>query len=144
PVTDWKGQPYTAGNGPAAHPNSRFTVSATQNPIYSSLADAPEGVPISAILFGGRRREVAPLAYEARNGAIGLLVGAGMASETQAAATGQTGVVGSDSVAMQPFCSYNFGDYWQHWLNVGERAGKAPRIFHVNWFRQDANGRFMW
>ncbi len=101
-------------------------------------------MPISAILFGGRRREVAPLVYEARDWAHGVLVGAGMASETTAAATGQTGVVRRDSMAMKPFCGYNFGDYWQHWLNVGERASKAPRIFHVNWFRQDADGNFMW
>ena len=117
PVIDWQGKPYTPGNGPAAHPNARFTVSAKQNPIYSTLADAPEGVPISAILFGGRRREVAPLVYEARSWAHGVLVGAGMASETTAAAVGQMGVVRRDSMAMKPFCGYNFGDYWKHWLS---------------------------
>ena len=115
-MIDWQGKPYTPGNGPAAHPNSRFTVSAKQNPIYSSLAEAPEGVPISAILFGGRRREVAPLVYEARDWAHGVLVGAGMASETTAAAVGQMGVVRRDSMAMKPFCGYNFADYWKHWL----------------------------
>ena len=143
PVKDWQGRPYASGSGPAAHPNSRFTVSAKQNPIYSKLADAPEGVPISAILFGGRRREVAPLVYEARSWSHGVLVGAGMASETTAAAVGQMGVVRRDSMAMKPFCGYNFGDYWKHWLSFEGRA-KLPRIFHVNWFRQDKNGRFMW
>jgi len=144
PALDWQGKPYTPGNGPAAHPNSRFTVSAKQNPIYSSLAEAPEGVPISAILFGGRRREVAPLVYEARNWAHGVLVGAGMASETTAAAVGQMGVVRRDSMAMKPFCGYNFADYWRHWLSFEGRAQKLPRVFHVNWFRQDKNGKFMW
>jgi len=143
PVTDWQGRPYT-GNGPAAHPNSRFTVSAKQNPIYTSLAEAPEGVPISAILFGGRRREVAPLVYEARSWAHGVLVGAGMASETTAAAVGQMGVVRRDPMAMKPFCGYNYGDYWQHWLSFEDKAKQLPKIFHVNWFRQDGNGKFMW
>jgi phosphoenolpyruvate carboxykinase (GTP) len=146
PAYDWQGKPYKPGNGPAAHPNSRFTVSAKQNPIYSNLADAPEGVPISAILFGGRRREVAPLVYEARDWAHGVLVGAGMASETTAAAVGQMGVVRRDSMAMKPFAGYNFADYFSHWLKLGEskNASKLPKIFHVNWFRQDRNGRFMW
>jgi phosphoenolpyruvate carboxykinase (GTP) len=148
PAYDWQGKPYSPGNGPAAHPNSRFTVSAKQNPIYSKLADAPEGVPISAILFGGRRREVAPLVYEARSWAHGVLVGAGMASETTAAAVGQMGVVRRDSMAMKPFCGYNFGDYWNHWLalenKLGKQSNKLPKVFHVNWFRQDRDGRFMW
>jgi phosphoenolpyruvate carboxykinase (GTP) len=144
PVTDWQGKPYTPGHGPAAHPNARFTVSAKQNPIYSSLAEAPEGVPISAILFGGRRREVAPLVYEARDWAHGVLVGAGMASETTAAAVGQMGVVRRDSMAMKPFCGYNFADYWSHWLSFQSKTQKLPRVFHVNWFRQDKNGKFMW
>ncbi len=143
PAFDWQGRPYS-GQGAAAHPNSRFTVSAKQNPIYSTLADAPDGVPISAILFGGRRREVAPLVYEARNWSHGVLVGAGMASETTAAAVGQMGVVRRDSMAMKPFCGYNFGDYWQHWLSLESKTSKLPRIFHVNWFRQDKNGKFMW
>ena len=145
PALDWQGKPYT-GNGHAAHPNSRFTVSAKQNPIYSTLADAPEGVPISAILFGGRRREVAPLVYEARNWAHGVLVGAGMASETTAAAVGQMGVVRRDSMAMKPFAGYNFADYFGHWLKLGsgKNNSKLPKIFHVNWFRQDRNGKFMW
>ncbi len=144
PTVDWQGNPYRDENGPAAHANSRFTVSAKQNPSYSTLAEAPEGVPISAILFGGRRREVAPLIYETRNWTHGVLVGAGMASETTAAATGQVGVVRRDPMAMKPFCGYDFGAYWQHWLSFGSRARKLPRIFHVNWFRQDRNRRFLW
>jgi phosphoenolpyruvate carboxykinase (GTP) len=143
PVTDWRGRPYE-GNGPAAHPNSRFTVAARHNPSYSSLAEAPEGVPISAILFGGRRRELAPLVYEARNWAHGVLIGAGMASETTAAAVGEMGVVRRDPMAMKPFCGYNFAHYWRHWLSFSERSARLPRIFHVNWFRQDAQGRFLW
>jgi phosphoenolpyruvate carboxykinase (GTP) len=144
PTTDWQGRPYQAGSGPAAHPNSRFTVSAKQNPSYTALADAPAGIPISAILFGGRRREVAPLVYEARSWAHGVLVGAGMASETTAAATGQVGIVRRDSMAMKPFAGYNFGDYWQHWLSFESRVKQLPKIFHVNWFRQDKSGKFMW
>jgi phosphoenolpyruvate carboxykinase (GTP) len=143
PAVDWQGRPYVAGSN-AAHPNARFTVSAKQNPIYSTLADAPEGVPISAILFGGRRREVAPLVYEALSWSHGVLVGAGMASETTAAAVGQMGVVRRDSMAMKPFAGYNFGDYWKHWLSFEQRAKTLPRIFHVNWFRRDKNGKFMW
>jgi len=143
PVTDWKGQAYT-GDGPAAHPNSRFTVDAKQNPSYSSLAEAPEGVPISAIVFGGRRRELAPLVYQAKSWAHGVLVGASVASETTAAATGKVGVVRRDPMAMKPFCGYNFGDYWAHWLSFGRRGLKLPQVFHVNWFRRDADGRFLW
>jgi phosphoenolpyruvate carboxykinase (GTP) len=144
PAIDWRGQPYDPKNGPAAHPNSRFTVSAKQNPAYTTAAEDPQGVPISAILFGGRRREVAPLVYEARNWAHGVLVGAGMASETTAAATGAVGVVRRDSMAMKPFCGYNYGDYWQHWLSFEQRSSKLPKIFHVNWFRQDKDNNFMW
>lgn len=144
PAINWRGEKHTSGSGPAAHPNSRFTVSAKQNASYSSLAEAPEGVPISAIVFGGRRKELAPLVYEARDWQHGVLVGAGVASETTAAATGNVGVVRRDPMAMQPFCGYNFADYWTHWLGVGEKLQNAPRIFHVNWFRQDEDGRFMW
>ncbi|HEY5667494.1 MAG TPA: phosphoenolpyruvate carboxykinase (GTP), partial [Gammaproteobacteria bacterium] len=143
PVTDWKGNPYT-GKGDAAHPNSRFTVSAKQNPSYSSLADAPEGVPISGIVFGGRRRELAPLVYQAKDWQHGVLVGASVASETTAAATGQVGVVRRDPMAMKPFCGYNFGDYWAHWLGFGGRNLELPDVFHVNWFRRDADGKFLW
>jgi phosphoenolpyruvate carboxykinase (GTP) len=144
PVLDWKGQPYDPKNGPAAHPNSRFTVSAKNNPIYSPQADAAAGVPISAILFGGRRREVAPLVYEARDWQHGVLVGASVASETTAAAVGQAGVVRRDPMAMLPFCGYNFADYWGHWLEVGKNLKNPPRIFHVSWFRRDSEGKFLW
>jgi len=144
PARDWQGRPYDPANGPAAHPNSRFTVAASQNPSYSPLTEAPEGVPISAILFGGRRRKVAPLVYEARDWRHGVLVGAGMASETTAAAVGKVGVVRRDPMAMKPFCGYNFGDYWAHWLNLEGKMSKLPRVFHVNWFRQDDDGRFLW
>ncbi len=144
PALDWQGRPFDPKNGPAAHPNSRFTVAATENAAYSQAAEAPEGVPISAIIFGGRRRELAPLVYEARNWAHGVLVGASVASETTAAATGQVGVVRRDSMAMKPFCGYNFGDYWQHWLDIGQKVARPPRLFHVNWFRRDAAGKFLW
>ncbi|MDX1563726.1 MAG: phosphoenolpyruvate carboxykinase (GTP), partial [Gammaproteobacteria bacterium] len=143
PAIDWKGNPFD-GSGPAAHPNSRFTVSAKQNPSYSSLAEAPEGVPISAIVFGGRRRELAPLVYQAKCWPPGVLVGASVASETTAAATGKVGVVRRDPMAMKPFCGYNFGDYWAHWLSFAESKAPMPEIFHVNWFRRDENGKFLW
>jgi len=144
PALDWRGRPYDAAKGPAAHPNSRFTVSAKQNPSYSPKADAPEGVPISAIVFGGRRRELAPLVYQARNWSHGVLVGASVASETTAAATGKVGVVRRDPMAMKPFCGYNYGDYWAHWLSFAGKVEQLPKIFHVNWFRRDADGRFLW
>jgi phosphoenolpyruvate carboxykinase (GTP) len=144
PVTDWQGRPYDSANGPAAQPNSRFTVSAKQNPSYSKLADAPGGVPISAIVFGGRRRALAPLVYQARNWLHGVLVGAGVASETTAAATDAIGVVRRDPMAMKPFAGYNFADYWAHWINVGAKLKSAPQIFHVNWFRQDNAGKYLW
>jgi len=144
PSVDWKGKPYSSENGPAAHPNSRFTVSATENRAYSTLAEAPEGVPISAIVFGGRRRELAPLVYQAKSWEHGVLIGAGVASETTAAATGEVGVVRRDPMAMKPFCGYNFADYWSHWLSFAERTDKLPSIFHVNWFRQNEEGEFLW
>ncbi len=144
PALDWRGQPYDAANGPAAHPNSRFTVSASQNPSYSKMADAPGGVPISAIVFGGRRSLLAPLVYEARNWAHGVLVGASVASETTAAATGKVGVVRRDPMAMKPFCGYNYGDYWAHWLSFAGKLDQQPKIFHVNWFRRGADGKFLW
>ena len=144
PVLDWQGRPYDPARGPAAHPNSRFTVSARRNPSWSPHSEDARGVPISALVFGGRRREVAPLVYEARDWKHGVLVGASMASETTAAAVGQVGVTRRDPMAMQPFCGYNFGDYWQHWLNVGAKLAHAPRIYHVNWFRRDAQGKFLW
>jgi phosphoenolpyruvate carboxykinase (GTP) len=144
PVVDWQGRDFTDSGEPAAHPNSRFTVSATQNKAYSSLAEAPQGVPISAIIFGGRRRELAPLVYQAKSWEHGVLVGAGVASETTAAATGEIGVVRRDPMAMKPFCGYNFADYWSHWLSLGDKSDKLPEIFHVNWFRQDEGGKFLW
>lgn len=144
PAIDWKGKPYDQASGPAAHPNSRFTVSAVQNPSYSTLADAPDGVPISAIVFGGRRRELAPLVFQAKDWTHGVLIGAGVGSETTAAATGQVGVVRRDPMAMKPFCGYNFADYWRHWLSFGERNLKLPAVFHVNWFRQNSDGKFLW
>lgn len=144
PAFDWQGRPYDSENGKAAHPNSRFTVAASNNPSYSKLAEAPEGVPISAIVFGGRRKEVAPLVYQAKSWEHGVLVGAGVASETTSANIGEVGVVRRDPMAMQPFCGYNFADYWQHWLSFTERTETLPGIFHVNWFRQDQDGRFLW
>jgi phosphoenolpyruvate carboxykinase (GTP) len=145
PVLDWQGKPFDANSGGvSAHPNSRFTVSARSNPIYSPRSEDPQGVPISAIVFGGRRREVAPLVYEARNWQHGVLVGASVASETTAAATGAVGVVRRDPMAMKPFAGYNFGDYWRHWLDVGKKLRNPPKLFHVNWFRRDAGGKFLW
>ncbi len=144
PAVDWQGRPYDAANGPAAHPNSRFTVSATRNPSYSRVAETPGGVPISAIVFGGRRRTLAPLVYQARNWTHGVLVGAGVASETTAAATGAVGIVRRDPMAMKPFAGYNFADYWDHWIKVGSKLERAPRIFHVNWFRQNEQGQYLW
>jgi phosphoenolpyruvate carboxykinase (GTP) len=144
PATDWLKRPFDAKNGPAAHPNARFTVSAVHNPAYTTEAENPKGVPISAIVFGGRRRELAPLVYEARDWQHGVLVGASVASETTAAATGAVGVVRRDSMAMKPFCGYNFADYFQHWLNIGAKLKNPPKIFHVNWFRQGADNKFLW
>ena len=144
PAFDWMGRPYDSANGKAAHPNSRFTVAATNNPSYSELADAPEGVPISAIVFGGRRKRLAPLVYEAKDWKHGVLIGASAGSETTAAAIGEVGVIRRDPMAMKPFCGYNFADYWQHWLSFENRTDKLPRIFHVNWFRQDDDGNFLW
>jgi phosphoenolpyruvate carboxykinase (GTP) len=144
PVIDWQGRPFDPARGPAAHPNSRFTVAAKRNPSYSPRAEDPRGVPITALVFGGRRREVAPLVYEARDWKHGVLVGASVASETTAAAVGQAGVVRRDPMAMLPFCGYNFGDYWQHWLDIGAKLSRPPGIYHVNWFRRDAQGKFLW
>jgi len=144
PATDWRGRAFDPKHGPAAHPNSRFTVSIDRCPSYSDQADNPDGVPIDAIVFGGRRAGLAPLVLEAHDWTHGVLVGAGMASETTAAATGQVGIVRRDPMAMKPFCGYHFADYWAHWLDVGEKLTKPPRIFQVNWFRRDADGKFIW
>ncbi len=144
PAIDWQGRPFNPANGKAAHPNSRFTVAARNNASYSSLADAPEGVPISAIVFGGRRKELAPLVYEAKSWEHGVLVGAGVASETTAANVGEVGIVRRDPMAMKPFCGYNFADYWTHWLSFADKSEHLPKIFHVNWFRQAPDGKFLW
>jgi phosphoenolpyruvate carboxykinase (GTP) len=144
PAIDWQGRKYDPESGPAAHPNSRFTVSAKSNPNYSTLADAPGGVPISAVVFGGRRKELAPLVFQARNWVHGVLVGASVASETTAANIGEVGVVRRDPMAMKPFCGYNFADYWAHWLSFTRPSDHLPKIFHVNWFRQDKEGKFLW
>ena len=144
PATDWRGRDFDPGNGPAAHPNARFTVSARQCPSYSAEAENPQGVPISAIVFGGRRASLVPLVFEARDWTHGVLVGAAMGSETTAAATGQVGVVRRDPMAMKPFCGYNFADYFAHWLSFDKPGAKLPKVFHVNWFRKGSDGKFMW
>ncbi|NNE05261.1 MAG: phosphoenolpyruvate carboxykinase (GTP) [Xanthomonadales bacterium] len=144
PVTDWQGRSYDPEVSKAAHPNSRFTVSAKQCPTYSPQAEAPRGVPISAIIFGGRRQHLVPLVQQSDSWAHGVLLGASMASETTAAATGEVGVVRRDPMAMKPFCGYNYADYFSHWLELGEQIANPPPIFHVNWFRKDAAGNFMW
>jgi phosphoenolpyruvate carboxykinase (GTP) len=144
PVTDWQGRAFDPANGPAAHPNSRFTVSARQCPSYTDKAEDPQGVPLSAIVFGGRRESLVPLVFEARDWNHGVLVGASMASETTAAATGAVGVVRRDSMAMKPFAGYNFGDYFAHWLSFNKAGAELPKIFHVNWFRKNGAGKFMW
>jgi phosphoenolpyruvate carboxykinase (GTP) len=144
PAFDWRGNAYDCSAGPAAHPNSRFTVSARQCPSYSAEAENPAGVPISAIVFGGRRASLVPLVFEARDWTHGVLVGAAMGSETTAAATGAVGVMRRDPMAMKPFCGYNFADYFAHWLSLDAHGAKLPRIFHVNWFRKGDDGKFLW
>jgi phosphoenolpyruvate carboxykinase (GTP) len=143
-LINWKGEKWSPSLGPASHPNSRYTVAAGQSPSISSHWEDPEGVPISAIIFGGRRAKLAPLVYESRDWNHGVFVGATMASETTAAATGAVGVPRRDPMAMIPFCGYNMADYFQHWLDMGPKIKNAPKIFHVNWFRKDANGKFLW
>ena len=144
PAIDWQGRPYDRANGPAAHPNSRFTVSARNCPSWTPKAEDPQGVPLDAIVFGGRRESLVPLVFEARDWTHGVLVGASMASETTAAATGAVGVVRRDPTAMKPFAGYNFGDYFAHGLSFDQPGAKLPKIFHVNWFRKDGDGKFMW
>jgi phosphoenolpyruvate carboxykinase (GTP) len=143
-LIDWKGEPWDPSNGPAAHPNSRYTVPARRSPSISPHWEDPQGVPISAIIFGGRRERLAPLVYESRNWQHGVFVGATMASETTAATTGTVGVPRRDPMAMIPFCGYNMADYFGHWLEMGRKLKNPPKIFHVNWFRKDANGKFLW
>ena len=143
-LVNWKGENWDSSRGVAAHPNSRYTVPARQSPSISPKWEAPEGVPISAFIFGGRRARVAPLVYESFDWQHGVFVGATMASETTAAATGDVGITRRDPMAMLPFCGYNMADYFQHWLEMGKKIPKPPKIFHVNWFRKGADGKFLW
>ena len=142
---DWLGQEWTPDcDTKAAHPNSRFTAPSKNCPCRSPEFDNPNGVPISAIIFGGRRAKTAPLVYQSRDWNHGVFVGSIMASETTAAAVGQVGVTRRDPMAMLPFCGYHMADYWQHWIDMGDKATNLPKIFNVNWFRTDDEGHFLW
>ena len=144
-ATDWKGNPWTpASKEKAAHPNSRFAVPMRNNPVLDAEVNNPNGVPIRALIFGGRRSNTMPLVFQADDWNHGVYVGATMASETTAAATGAVGKVRRDPMAMLPFCGYNIGAYFRHWIKTGPRLTNPPLIFHVNWFRKNANGKFLW
>ncbi|HSD12418.1 MAG TPA: phosphoenolpyruvate carboxykinase (GTP), partial [Patescibacteria group bacterium] len=141
----WDGTPWSPEQGrKAAHPNARFTASATRCPTVGAAIDAPQGVPISAIVFGGRRAKAAPLVYQSFGWDHGVYVGATMVSETTSAANGPVGVPRNDPMAMLPFCGYHMGDYFAHWLRTGARLSRPPSIFHVNWFRTGDDGRILW
>jgi len=142
---DWKGNDWTpASKEKAAHPNSRFATPMRNNPVLDSDVEKGEGVPISAIIFGGRRSNTMPLVFQALDWEHGVYLGATMASETTAAATGAVGQVRRDPMAMLPFCGYNIGQYFKHWITIGQRLTNPPAIFHVNWFRKDKDGKFLW